>query len=115
MSFTAPGGGGQATTLPVLQREYLELLQWTAREFPRGLKDAAMDHSEAAEEALRKLDINPRAWLDSVRSFNRYFYLAAGEPEALQAYQAQNMHHNVFKFPDKWIRGIKPAARLYGT
>ncbi|MBT8148219.1 MAG: hypothetical protein KJN90_15275, partial [Gammaproteobacteria bacterium] len=60
-------------------------------------------------------EIGPSAWLDAIISFHRYFYQAAGAPASLKNFQEKRARSNVVKFRNKWVRGVKPATRLYGT
>lgn len=112
----APGIDGRQ--IPVSRSSYISLLEETTRalHLQRTLP-APMEPSFADKhEALIELGISPIAWLEGVQNFNRYYGAAAGTEESLSRFQRHRINAGAeLKHENKWIRGIAPARRLYGT
>ena len=62
------------------------------------------------------LGISPSAWLLGVQKFNHWYGPAAGTEASLARFQRHRIRSGAeLKHKGKWIRGIAPARRLYGT
>jgi len=82
--------GRRASDLGILQirlEEYVELLQWTARQLDSGARSTIPRDLEAI---LDHLEVKPEAWLDTVANYDRVFCHAVGPPQSL-AKVAQRM------------------------
>ncbi len=115
MGFDTGQGVQDGHCLPLRQRDYFDLLQWSAARLPGNYNKVDPQRSKAAAELLQRFDIGTAAWLDVMTSFHRYFYLAAGAAQSLKNFQEKRAQSNIVRFRDKWVRGINPATRLYGT
>jgi len=112
----APGIDG--TQLPISQHSYISLLEETTRalQLLRTSPERARQSFGDEHEALTELGISPFAWLEGVQKFNRYYGPAAGTEESLSRFQRHRISAGAeLKHENKWIRGIAPARRLYGT
>ena len=67
--------------------EYLQLLDWTARELAPGKPVAT---SEAAPDILQRVDLSSSTWLGLVGNFGRLFHNVAGRPHEIA--QARSRH-----------------------
>ncbi|MCA9016140.1 MAG: transposase [Gammaproteobacteria bacterium] len=115
MGFEAGNSNVQEACLPVRQQDYFDLVAWSASRLPgrRGAVNA--EAGDTAGQLLERIGIKPSAWLDVINHFHRYFYQAAGDPVSLNRFQEKRARTNVVRFRNKWVRGIGPATRLYGT
>ncbi|MBL8814808.1 MAG: hypothetical protein JNL58_02170 [Planctomyces sp.] len=69
--------------LPMTTAEYLNLLDWTARQPRQG----AVGKTPSAFAALfERLQISTEVWLQLVRNFRRYFGAVAGKPAQVEAH-----------------------------
>ncbi len=69
--------------LPMTTAEYLNLLDWTARQPRHG----AVGKTPSAFAALfERLEISTEVWLQLVRNFRRYFGAVAGKPAHVEAH-----------------------------
>ena len=112
----APGIAGQQ--IPVTRSSYISLLEETTRalQLQRSSPARAEQSFVDKHEALIELGISPTAWLEGVQKFNRYYGAAAGTEESLSRFQRHRINAGAeLKHENKWIRGIAPARRLYGT
>lgn len=101
--------------LPITQAAYFDLVAWSAASLTASRTKAVMDREYQADERLGDVGIKPADWLDAVTSFHKFFYQAAGDPGSLIKYQASRAKARLVRFKNKWVRGIKPATRLFGT
>lgn len=112
----APGIEG--TVLPVSQSSYIGLLEETtkAMQLHRNSPERAQQSFSGEQALLTELGISPFAWIEGVQKFNRYYGPAAGTEESLLRFQRHRIGAGAeLKHENKWIRGIAPARRLYGT
>ena len=72
--------------LPMSLDKYLQLLDWTGRQF-RHDKPGAI--SGDLKPILERLDCTTEAWLDLVTNFRRRFRTEAGKPDSLKSVSAQ--------------------------
>jgi REP element-mobilizing transposase RayT len=107
--------GSEANPLPLKQQEYFDLVSWSACQLAARRIPLNVEKAQNAATVLAMLGVEPATWLDAVTSFQKYFYQAAGSPESLKHFQDHRARSHIVRFKDKWIRGIKPAQRLYGT
>jgi REP element-mobilizing transposase RayT len=115
MGFETGQGTPEGSCLPLRQRDYFDLVYWSAARLPGKYGKVDLGKSKAAGDLLQRLEIGTAAWLDAMTSFHKYFYQAAGAPSSLRNFQEKRAQSNVVRFRNKWVRGIKPATRLYGT
>jgi hypothetical protein len=108
-------GSQEASAIPVTQQEYFDVVYWSASQFHGRRQPLATTAAQSAESTLGRLGIDADAWQQSMNYFHRFFHQAAGSPQAMIAYQSRRASSNQVRFPDKWIRGLKPASRLFGT
>jgi hypothetical protein len=66
--------------------EYLELLDWTARQVVTGKPGAT---PEAIPGLLERLELEPQAWCELVSNFGRLFSVVAGKPTTVQAHRGR--------------------------
>lgn len=115
MSFDTGQGNEEGSFLPLRQRDYFDLLDWSASRLPGKYRAVDLEARKTANELLQRLEIGPAAWVDAILSFHKYFYQAAGSPGSLKQFQEKRARSNIVRFRNKWVRGVKPATRLYGT
>ncbi|MEZ5489326.1 MAG: transposase [Gammaproteobacteria bacterium] len=115
MSFDTGGSSVAEHSLPIRQQDYFDLVAWSASRLPGKAAETGFATRQAADQVLERLGIKPSAWLDTMNYFHKYFYQAAGDPGSLQHFQERRARSNVVRFRNRWIRGIRPATRLYGT
>ena len=115
MGFEGGQAAQESRCLPLRQRDYFDLVTWSAARISGKYGKVPLETRKAANEVLQQLEIGPSAWLDAIISFHRYFYQAAGAPSSLKSYQEKRARSNIVRFRNKWVRGVKPATRLYGT
>ncbi|MBL4820288.1 MAG: transposase [Gammaproteobacteria bacterium] len=111
-----PGGRSpNGETIPITRQEYFDLLQWSASEITGGRQNVPPQARFASKKILSDLGVVPSGWIKGITEFEKHFYLAAGSPESLQLFQEKRAKSNLVKYTRKWVRGIVPAAQLYGT
>lgn len=108
-------GGLRESTLPIDHQSYVELLESTCKII--GLEKAerknALQTLEDNESLLKSLGITAQAWIRGATKFHRFNGNAAGSANSLITYQQHRIRAGVkLKYPDKWIRGIRPAQKL---
>jgi REP element-mobilizing transposase RayT len=104
--------------LPITQQSYFDLLETTCRAlaFNTAEQSKATHLLAENESALQEFGISPLAWLNGVRSFHKYYAVAAGTAESLLHFHNTRIKSGVeFKHPHKWIRGLQPARQLFGS
>jgi len=115
MGFDTGQPAQESSCLPLRQKDYFDLVSWSVSRLPGKHRLVDVETRKAASETLQRLEIGPSAWLDAIISFHKYFYQAAGSPSSLKNFQEKRARSNIVKFRNKWVRGVKPATRLYGT
>ena len=83
-------GGSRASDkgfLPMSVANYLELLDWTARELRAG-KRGATPHSAAP--IFERLGIDAEVWIELTRDFGRLFATVAGKPKVIESTRSRN-------------------------
>ena len=82
----AAGGRGARCSdkgfLPMSSAEYLELLDWTARQVAPGKRGAT---PESAPPIFERLDLKPEVWSELVADFGKLFSIVAGLPQRVDA------------------------------
>ena len=68
--------------LPMSSTEYLELLDWTARQVAPGKRGAT---PESAPPIFERLDLKPAVWSELVADFGKLFSVVAGLPQRVDA------------------------------
>jgi hypothetical protein len=61
---------------------YMELLDWTAREFVTGKRGVT---AEDTPEVFKRLDIEPEVWFELIRNFGNLFSVVAGQPSEIDS------------------------------
>jgi len=110
--------GIESRVLPISQRSYIALLEETCRALHVNKVETARAEQilDARQDSLSALGISSHAWLESVRKFHRFYGQAAGTEDSLSRFQRHRINAGVeLKHEQKWVRGIPPSRRLYGT
>lgn len=94
-------GNSNAARIPMRFQDYLQLLDWSARTRPAGRRGAT---GQDVPHVLARLQIEPEAWLRTMRSGGNLFGRAIGRIERMQSHAR--------KLGQSWIRGIHAARRL---
>ena len=68
--------------LPISQGDYLQLLDWTARQLVAGKPGSTPKDTLPIFE---RLSLAPKVWCDLVAGFGRLFYNVAGQPRTIDA------------------------------
>ncbi|QDV26582.1 hypothetical protein [Aureliella helgolandensis] len=66
--------------------EYVELLDWTARQIVKGKRGAT---PATAPSVLQRLGMEPTAWCELSKSFGILFSLVAGQPQHVDAFRSR--------------------------
>jgi len=109
-----PMNGGK-NSLPVKQRDYFDLITWSAGQIQAQGGKPSTAKQAAVPRILSQMGIEQERWLKGVTGFGSYFCIAAGTRSSLQSFHHHRAETNLVKYPNKWIRGIRPAELLYGT
>ena len=105
-------------SIPFSQRSYFELLETTSKALSLvDRKPAKAIHIlEEKQSALQSVGIPIQTWINAVSHFHRHYGIAVGAESSLVNFHNSRIKEGVdFKYPHKWIRGIKSARLLYGT
>jgi hypothetical protein len=89
--------------LPFSLDEYLEFLDWNARQLLPG-KPGVMD--SATPPILERLGMTPSFWLKMIENFDRWFHTAAGSSEKLMEHAARTGR--------QWLQGVGPMRGAVG-
>ncbi|MFH1134597.1 MAG: transposase [Pseudomonadota bacterium] len=81
---------------------YLEILDWTSRQFREGGNNSLPGELAAILERLR---IDSGQWLETTASFGRSFHLAAGRAELMQETAAA--------LGRRWLRGLNAGKKAF--
>ncbi len=81
---------------------YLEILDWTGRQFVEGKPGAIPDH---LPPILSRLSINPNHWLEGVGRFGALFSVAAGTET--------HMKEAAARMGQKWVCGIRAGKTIF--
>jgi REP element-mobilizing transposase RayT len=90
-------------SIPFGLQSYLELLDWSGRAIHQS-KRGAIDDSQPP--IMRRLNIEPEAWLEALRPRGNVFGRAMGKLNHLRLHAAT--------LGQSWVRGLRQAERLYG-
>lgn len=88
--------------LPLTQAEYLQLLDWTAREIRR---DKRGNIPPNLAPIVLRLGINPDQWLHLVSHYGKLFRSAAGRPASLEEEAARR--------EIRWLQGRASARQVF--
>lgn len=111
-------GFASGPVLPISLHAYLDLLDTTSKALALAREEhgRALHLLEENPGPLSDFAISPVAWLNGVLEFHRFFGTGAGSEASLVRFQRNRIKAGVdFKHAHKWIRGIPPARRLFGT
>lgn len=70
--------------------EYLQLLDWTARQIVPGKRGSTPMETPPI---FARLQISAEAWCEIVSNFGEYFFLVAGQPETVDDYRSRTRGH----------------------
>lgn len=107
--------GEEHCRLPFSQQDYFDLVSFSAGQISGRRQQSGANLAGDARRILDRIGMQISGWITATTEFQKHFSLAAGAPEALRRFQAKRARSRIVKFPRKWIRGIRPAAQLYGT
>ncbi len=85
--------------------DYLQLLDWTARQVAPGKRGVT---PRAAPPVLRRLGLEATAWTELVRDFGKLFAAVAGRPSKIDAIRS-HLTHRRFRVRRR-VRELRPAA-----
>ena len=71
--------------LPMATTEYLELLDWTARQVVEGKSGATPKH---VAPLLQRLGLSEATWCSLVKDFGRLFSVVAGQPQRIDEHRS---------------------------
>lgn len=80
-----PGRCSDKGFLSIPLTDYLELLDWTAREVVGGKRGST---PATVRPILERLSLTPDTWTAMVRRFGRLFIHVAGRPPTIDAYRS---------------------------
>jgi hypothetical protein len=89
--------------LPMTQRQYLELLDWTGRQVRRDKRGAI---PADLAPIFDRLQLSRETWVETVQHFGRWFRRAAGRPASLAAEAARRGR--------RWLAGISHSREAFG-
>jgi len=69
--------------------DYLELLDWTARELRADKRGAT---PECAAPIFERLGIDAEVWCELTRDFGKLFATVAGKPKVIESTRSRNRH-----------------------
>jgi REP element-mobilizing transposase RayT len=95
-------GNTQKDPLPCSIEDYLALLDWTGRAV-RGGKRGQIDQD--APPILKRLNIDPAAWMECMRPKGNVFGRAMGQLDHLR------LHAKALG--QQWVKGLRQAERMY--
>ena len=101
--FVGSGGDPIEAGLPFELADYLQLVDWTGRQW-RSDKRGAM--ASTVPLLLQRLNINETTWIETVRHFRGGFHDYVGPAEALQQHSKLLGRH--------WLRGVGICRELWG-
>jgi putative transposase len=102
LPFTGGEHQDKKTGLTFSLADYLELTDWAGRAI-RHDKSGAIPSQLAP--ILERLNINPEAWLDTVKHYNKNYYNIVGTREAIKGYSAA--------LDRKWFCLTRSSSQLY--
>jgi hypothetical protein len=76
--------------LPMTLLDYLELLDWTARQLAPGKQGST---PQSAPPILERLNVTPKAWIALAADFGKLFSNIAGRPEAIDETRSRVHQH----------------------
>ncbi len=92
--------------LSMTREEYLELLDWTARQSVPGKRG---ETPSDAPPVLQRLSITPSVWCELANRFRPLFSCVAGMPEKVDAYHGPN-NQSRFRMPQESRQLLTPTA-----
>lgn len=90
-----------ACTIPFQQKDYLQLVDWTGRQFHRAKRGRI---PSTIPPILMRLSIDSDCWLREMRHYGRWYFRAVGSLQALEEY-CQTLGQN-------WLKGKSRLAQL---
>ena len=100
-----PGRCSDKGFLALSMADYLQLLDWTARQVARGKQGVTPD---AAPPVLQRLGLAATAWTELVHDFGQLFATVAGRPSSVDATRS-HLTHRRFRVRRR-VRELLPAA-----
>jgi hypothetical protein len=89
--------------LPMTERQYLELLDWTGRQVRRDKRGAI---PADLAPIFDRLQLSRETWVETVQHFGRWFRRAAGRPASLAAEATRRGR--------RWLAGISHSREAFG-
>jgi hypothetical protein len=102
-AFTGGGGALTETGLPFHLADYLQLVEWTGRQWREDKRGAI---SAAVLPLLQRLNLEAGTWIEMVRCFQGGFHDYVGPVEALQR-RSESLGR-------RWLRGVGACRVLWG-
>ena len=103
-TFIGSGGEPGETGLPFELADYLQLVDWTGRQWREDKRGAI---ASAVPSLLERLNVSETGWMDTVRHFGGGFHDYVGPAEALQR-RSESLGR-------RWLRGVRACRMLWGT
>ena len=75
--------------MPMSVADYLELLEWTARQIRADKRGAT---PATASRIFERLGIDTEVWCELTRDFGRLFATVAGKPKVIESTRSRNRH-----------------------
>jgi len=102
--FVGSSGESSESGLPFELADYLQLVDWTGRQWREDKRGAI---SAAVPALLVRLNVSETSWIDTVRSFRDSFHDYVGPADALQR-RSESLGR-------RWLKGIRACRLLWGT
>ena len=90
-----------APSLPMRNRDYLELVEWTGRHIAPNRRGRI---SEALPPLLKRLDVTNDAWVREMTHYGHWYYRAVGSLASMERYCRQ--------LGQRWLKGQIRAATV---
>jgi len=100
--FVGSGSAPSETGLPFELADYLQLVDWTGRQWREDKLGAI---ASAVPSLLVRLNVSDTTWIDTVRSFRGDFHDYVGPADALQR-RSESLGR-------RWLRGIRACRLLW--
>ena len=102
--FCGSGGDFSAASLPFELVDYLQLVDWTGRQWREDKRGAI---SSEVPPLLLRMKVEPATWIETVRRFRQGFHDYVGPVEVLQR-RSESLGR-------RWLRGVGVCRELWGA
>ena len=96
--------------LPISTAQYLELLDWTARQVVQGKTGATPKH---VAPLMQRLGLSEETWCSLVKDFGRLFSVVAGQPHRIDEHRSSRTSND--EPPAHRYRARREARDLFST